>query len=164
VERRSVEAIVRSFEDARVRYLIVGGLAVVAHGYARFTGDVDLVIDLEPDNLRRALDALAGLEYRPRAPVALHEFGDPSRRREWRDAKGLTVFSLDSPRHPATEVDLFVESPIDFESAYSRAARFEIAPGLSATFVGRADLIAMKRAAGRPVDLEDIRRLEGGLS
>ena len=54
MERRSVESLVRALNEAGVRYLIVGGLAVVAHGHARFTGDVDLVVDLEADNARRA--------------------------------------------------------------------------------------------------------------
>lgn len=44
MEVRSVEAIVRALNDASVQYLIVGGLAVNAHGYERFTKDVDLVI------------------------------------------------------------------------------------------------------------------------
>jgi hypothetical protein len=57
VEQRSIEAIVRALNEARVRYLIVGGLAVVAYGYVRFTADLDLFVDLEEENLRRALDA-----------------------------------------------------------------------------------------------------------
>jgi hypothetical protein len=160
MERRSVEAIVRALNDSNVRYLIVGGLAVVAHGHARFTGDVDLVLDLEPDNAMGAVEALAGLDYRPRAPVPIREFADAARRREWVDSKGLTVFSLSSPAHPATEVDLFVEEPFDFDAVLGRAVRFEVAPGLAATFISRGDLIDMKRRAGRPVDLDDARVLE----
>jgi hypothetical protein len=45
-------------ERAGVRYLVVGGVAVVLHGYLRTTLDLDLVIQLEPDNLDRALTAL----------------------------------------------------------------------------------------------------------
>lgn len=160
MERRSLESIVRALEDANVRYLIVGGLAVVAHGHTRFTGDVDLVLDFEGDNALRAVEALAGLGYRPRAPVPMIEFADAARRREWIDAKGLTVFSTWSAEHRATEVDLFVESPIEFTAAFDRAARFEISPGVTATFVSLPDLIAMKRLAGRAVDLDDIRVLE----
>ncbi len=160
MERRSVEAIIRGLNEADVRYLVVGGLAVVAHGHARFTGDVDLVLDLDPANALRAVEALAALDYRPRAPVPLREFADPARRREWIEAKGLTVFSLASPAHPATEVDLFVEEPFDFAATHARAVRFEVAPGLAATFISRADLVDMKRRAGRPVDLDDARVLE----
>jgi hypothetical protein len=160
MERRSVEAIVRALQSAGVRHLIAGGLAVVAHGYVRFTADLDLVLDPDPDRLRAALAALAGLGYRPRAPVELEEFADPARRARWAREKGLTVFSLFSREHPATEIDLFVEPPFDFEPAHLRARRFEIAPGLEDTFVALSDLIAMKRAAGRPQDLLDAERLE----
>ncbi len=45
MEVRSIEAIVRSLNDAGVRYLIAGGLAVIAHGYTRVTQDVDLILD-----------------------------------------------------------------------------------------------------------------------
>ena len=48
MERRSVEAIVEGLNRAQVRYLIVGGLAVVAHGFVRFTADIDLVLDPDP--------------------------------------------------------------------------------------------------------------------
>lgn len=156
---RSVSALIQALNAADVRYLLVGGLAVVAHGYVRFTADVDVVLDLQDDNLRRALTALAGLGYRPRAPVAFDDFRDPAERAAWVRDKNLTVFSLYSPEHPATEVDLFVESPFDFEEAYARAVRLELAPGVVATFVGLHDLLALKRRAGRPQDALDIQQL-----
>ena len=161
MERRSVEALVRGLNDGGVRYLIVGGLAVAAHGVLRFTVDVDIVLDFDPQNLRRATKALGALGYRPRAPVPLEQFCDEAARQSWVREKGLTVFSLFSPEHGATEVDLFVEPPFDFDAAYARATRIDIASGVSATFVGRDDLIQMKRLAGRQQDLEDVRRLEG---
>lgn len=160
MERHSVEAIVGALNEARVRYLIVGGLAVVAHGYVRFTADVDLVLEPETAAMERAVAALAALGYRPRAPVAFTEFADPVRRAQWAREKGLTVFSAHSPQHPATEVDLFVELPFDFERAYAVARTLEVAPGRPATFVGVADLIEMKRRAGRPQDLQDVQNLK----
>jgi len=53
MEARSIEAIVRALNDGEVQYLIVGGLAVNAHGFERLTRDVDLVIGLESDNISR---------------------------------------------------------------------------------------------------------------
>lgn len=159
MQRDAVESIVRALDEASCRYLIVGGLAVVAHGYVRLTADLDLVLDFSPDNLRRGLGALANLSYRPRAPVPIEEFADPGKRVVWIRDKNLKVFSLHSPAHAATEVDLFVEAPFDFSQAYSRAERLEISPGLSATFVSFDDLIELKKRAGRPKDLDDIERL-----
>jgi len=60
-----VEAIVRALNGAHVRYLIVGGLAVVAHGYPRLTVDVDIVLNLERENVLRAMRALEVIGYRP---------------------------------------------------------------------------------------------------
>ena len=159
MEKSSVEAIANTLNAAAVRYLIAGGLAVVAHGYVRFTADLDVIIDLEPANVGRAVAALSQLGYQPRAPVGLSEFADPKKRAMWVREKGLTVFSLYSPEHPATEIDLFVELPLDFAHAYAGAARMDVAPGVPATFIGLDDLLRLKRQAGRPQDLLDIEKL-----
>ena len=160
MERRSVESIIESLNRAQVRYLIVGGLAVVAHGFVRFTADIDLVLDPDPAAMLRAIRALSDLGYRPRAPVPFEEFADAEKRRSWVREKSLTVFSVSSERHPATEIDLFVEMPFDFERAYADSDRFEVGTSVEATFVCRTDLIAMKRKAGRPQDLKDVIELE----
>ena len=159
MERRSVEAIFGALNGCGARYLVVGGLAVVAHGYVRLTADIDLVLDPDRKALRRAIAALSALGYRPRAPVEFAEFADPAQRRQWAREKGLTVFSVFSPGHRATEIDLFLEVPFDFERAYARAARFHLADGVDGTFVGLDDLIEMKRAAARPQDLDDVESL-----
>lgn len=164
MEKHSVEIIVGELNRNRVQYLIAGGLAVVAHGYVRFTADVDLLLAMDSENLSAAVSVLQGLKYRPRAPVDFKQFIDPARRRRWIEEKGLTVFSLFSPDHPATEIDLFVDPPLVFADAYSRALRMEVSPGIKATFCSLDDLIDMKKKAGRPIDMEDIvqlRKLSG---
>src|SRR5262249_23635116 len=81
MERRSVEAIFGALNGCGARYLVVGGLAVVAHGYVRLTADIDLVLDPDPGALKRAIAALESLGYRPRAPVEFAEFADAAKRR-----------------------------------------------------------------------------------
>jgi hypothetical protein len=154
-----LERIFAALEASRVRYLVVGGVAVVLHGHPRFTADLDLVIALDRPNLRAARAALEGLGYRPRAPVSLEQFVDPDVRRGWVEDKGMTVFSLWSPHFPATEIDLFASEPLPFEAAYARAARLDLGE-LTVTVASIRDLIALKRQAGRPQDLEDVRTLE----
>jgi len=154
-----VSAIFRALNAAGVRFLVVGGLAVVAHGYVRFTADVDLVLDLAAENARRAIEALASLGYRPRAPVPIEQFLDPDLRASWAREKSMLVFSLQSDRFAATEVDLFLEPPFNMQQASARSVRLEVAAGVEAPFIGLDDLIAMKQKAGRPSDLDDIRRL-----
>ncbi len=154
-----LERILAALANSGARYLVVGGVAVVLHGHPRFTADLDLVLALDPANLRRALDALARLGYRPRAPVSLDAFLDPATRVRWIEEKGLTVLSLWSSELPATEVDIFASEPFPFDAAYERAVRADLGSVL-VTVVSLPDLIALKRSAGRPQDLEDIRSLE----
>jgi hypothetical protein len=160
MKRDSVVAIVAALNESGVRYLIVGGLAVVAHGYVRFTADVDLLLSVDRDNLTRAVAALKTLGYRPRAPVNFEEFIDGSKRREWAQQKNMSVFSLFSDNHPATEIDLFLDSPIDFDAAYQRAFRQEVSPEVAANFCSFEDLIELKTLSGRPEDRADIETLK----
>ena len=143
MDKRSIEDVTRALNKANVRYLVVGGLAVIAHGYLRLTMDLDLFLDLHEDNLRKAVTALSGLGYRPQVPVPFEQFADANERARWIREKGMMVFSLHNPVRAATIVDLFVEEPIDFEKAYAAGCRMEVAPGLWAMFVSVADLIAM---------------------
>jgi len=160
-----IERVLVALSSAGARYLVVGGVAVVLHGHMRMTRDLDLVVDLEPENLRRTLEVLQELEYRPRAPVGLLDFLDPARRRSWIDQKGMRVFSLWSSRLRATEIDLFAEAPFDFEAAAARAVHVAVGEE-SVAVVSLEDLLALKLRAGRPVDLADVealRRLYSGL-
>lgn len=159
MRRSTLEAVCRAWNAGRVRYLVAGGLAVVAHGHVRFTADLDVVLDPDTPNLRRALAALASLGYRPRAPVPLDAFVDARERRRWVRQKRMKVFSLFSDRHRETEIDLFCEPPFRFARAYRVSVRKRIGSRTFARFVSLADLLRMKRQAGRPQDLEDIRRL-----
>ena len=156
----SLEAIFDALETAGVRYLVVGGIAVTVHGHIRATMDLDLVVELAPENAQRAVRALAGLGYRPQVPVRIEDFADPLRRREWSEQRNMQVFSLVSDLHAQTTVDLFVTEPFDFEREYRRAERAKIAPNIHARVLSLPALIAMKRAAGRALDLEDARQLE----
>jgi hypothetical protein len=161
VKQKSIESILAALNQTGVRYLIAGGLAVVAHGVVRFTADMDLILDMEQENLSRAVTVFASLGYRPRAPVPLSDFADEEIRKTWISEKGLTVFSLWSPSDPMTEIDLFVECPLDdFERAYSKALVLEPSPGIAASFVGLDDLLMLKARAARPQDLADIDKLK----
>jgi len=155
----SFEPIFRALDEAGARYVVVGGLAVVLHGYARLTADVDLVVDLAPGEAIKAVAALDRLGMVPRAPVSARDFADPDRRRAWIDEKGMRVFSMHDPRRPLIEVDLFVDPPIAVAELLARADWITIG-GRSVPVASIADLITMKRAAGRPKDLEDIAALE----
>lgn len=155
----SVRAIVEALNGAGVRYLVAGGLAVVAHGYLRYTKDVDLVIQLHPDNLRHAFEALAGLGYRPGIPVTTEEFLDAGNRDRWVREKDMTVFQLWSEDHRETSVDVFVREPFDFDREYAAALRKFLFGRIEVPVVSLPTLIDMKEAAGRPEDKIDVEHL-----
>ena len=155
----SVERIARGLNDSEVRFIVVGGLAVVAHGYGRQTQDLDLVIQLEPGSIHRAFKALAKLGYRPRVPVTADEFADPRRRAQLIADKGMMVLGFHSDRHRETPVDLFAAEPFDFAAEYAAALVEEVAPGVPVRIVRLEVLLRLKRGAGRPQDLADIAEL-----
>lgn len=74
----SVALLLQALNDAGVRALVVGGLAVNAHGYLRFTKDADLAVELVPENIERAFRALATLGYQPRIPITAAQLLIPS--------------------------------------------------------------------------------------
>ena len=155
----SLEAIASALRDADVRYLIVGGLAVAAHGHGRVTFDLDLVLQMHPENVRRAMAALESLGYHPTIPVPATQFADAAIRESWIRDKNMVVFQMHSDKHPETRIDLFVAEPFNFDNEYDSALVGDILPGLPARFVRLETLIQMKETAGREKDREDIRQL-----
>jgi nitrogen fixation protein len=160
MEVRSIETIVRALNAAKARYLIVGGLAVNAHGFVRLTRDVDIVLGLERENASRGLNALLQAGWRLAIPEKPEAFADAVTRERWRTEKNMIVLKLWSDEHRRTPVDIFVYEPFDFAAEFSQAARLEICPGLLAPVVTLETLLKMKRAAGRPQDLTDIEELK----
>lgn len=153
------EAFFDALDRRDVRYVVVGGLAVVLHGHPRLTGDVDLAVDLDPPEAAKAIAALQEMGLRARAPVDARSFADAEIRGSWIRDKGMRVFSMWDPTNPLLEVDLFVEHPIAFADLWARS---EVIP-LESTRVRVAsigDLITLKRLAGREVDRLDIEALE----
>ncbi len=151
-----VNEIFSALNRTEVRYLVAGGLAVVAHGHVRLTEDIDLILDLQSPQLEEALKALAVLGYRPRPPVDLLDFADPPTRESWIEGKGMVVFQLDSIQYPESGIDVFARVPFDFDQEYEGALVQELSPEVSVSFVALETLLDMKRRAGRPKDLLDV--------
>jgi len=156
----SLEAIVDALNRARVRFLVVGGLAVNAHGYLRYTKDVDLVVRLTREDILAAFRALEGIDYRPSVPITAEQFADPAMREAWRREKGMLVLKFWSDTHRETPLDVFIYEPFDFASEERVALRSSEPDALPAGFASIPSLVAMKRTAGRPQDLLDIDKLE----
>jgi len=127
-----------------VRYLIVGGYAVAAHGLPRYTGDFDTWIWLGQENARKVLDVVDAFGF---AGLGITE--DDFSRED-------SVVQLGYPPH---RIDLLTSiSGVAFEEAWPRRLTIEI-DGEVVGFIGRDDLITNKRTVGRPQDLADVARL-----
>ncbi|MEY2536741.1 MAG: hypothetical protein QOG67_481 [Verrucomicrobiota bacterium] len=155
---RDVEAILRALNDAEVRYLIVGGLAVVAHGYVRATVDMDIVLQLDHDNVLRAMAALKTIGYQPLIPVDASEFADHKVREKWIQEKQMIVFQMRNQEPQSTRLDIFVDEPFEFDEQFAKA-KWENVAGIASPILCLEELLRMKRDSGRPQDLADIEEL-----
>ncbi len=61
--------VIQTLNEADVRYTVVGGVATILHGAPRMTGDLDLAVTLEKENLLGFVGAMERLGYKPRVPV-----------------------------------------------------------------------------------------------
>ena len=159
MEVRSIEKIVKALNGAGVQYLIVGGIAVNAHGYERFTKDLDLVIGLERENIIRGLRTLMALGYNMRIPVTPEQFADPALREQWRREKNMVVLQFWSDEHRRTPIDVFVHEPFDFKKELARALHLPVFGSESAPIVSYEALLELKASTGRTQDLLDVEKL-----
>ena len=157
------EGLFKALNDAGIRYLLTGGVAVNFHGLPRMTFDVDLIVLFEPENLERLTALLESLGYTPRLPVAASGLADPATRDAWRRDKGLLAYTFMHPSQPMAEVDVMLDAPAPFEELAAR--RVDVPFGSTTVpLISRADLIATKLGSPRQQDLCDVealRKLEG---
>jgi predicted nucleotidyltransferase len=145
------ERILEALAGHAVDYVIVGGLAVQTHGHVRTTVDVDLFPRPDSSNLARLADALNALDAQVLNPGAEKVTIDAAM------LPRATLWQF-ATRHGA--IDVLHEAPGAPTYDELRARALEIQLGdLTLAVVGRDDLISMKRASGRPADLEDIAAL-----
>ena len=136
--------LLRLFNAGQVRYLVIGGYAVIQYAEPRFTADLDLWVGTDRRN--------AGAVY-----SALREFGAP--------LSELTVDDFAEEGYfyqmgvPPVRVDVLMGIPgIGFEEAWDRRVEIDF-DGLSVPFIAREDLITAKHASGRPQDMIDVQSL-----
>ncbi len=145
------ERILETLAQHDVDYVIVGGLAVQTHGHVRTTVDIDVFPRPEPANLARLADALNALDARVLNP------GSEGVPIDARTLPRATLWQF-ATRHGA--VDVLLDAPGAPRYGDLRKRALEVSLGeLKLAIAGRDDLISMKRASGRPVDLEDIAAL-----
>ncbi len=128
----------------RIEYLLVGGYAVSFHGYPRPTGDLDVWVAVHPDTANKLVAALTTFGF-PNAASAAAEFLTPGR-----------VVRMGVP--PVRIEVLTAITGVDFAACHARRVQTTI-DGVPVCLIAKSDLIANKRAAGRPKDLNDLQHL-----
>ncbi len=134
----------KSFQRHEVKYVVIGGVASVLHGVPRATFDLDILIEASTQNAERLLAALTDAGF---GTAALTDAQDVV-------AHEITVFN------DRVRIDVQTWTPgLSFSDAWQRR-KIVTYQGQDFFIVAREDLIASKRAAGRAVDLDDVRLLE----
>lgn len=151
--------IFKELNAKRVKYLVVGGIAVNLYGFARATGDLDIVILLETENIKKMLSVIKHLKLKPRIPVNIEDLLDAGVRESWIREKNLKVFSLSDPTSPMEQVDILLEHDLDFKRAYEDREVVQ-AGTVKIPLVSLSDLIKMKNSVGRERDVIDVKALK----
>jgi predicted nucleotidyltransferase len=137
------------FAAHRVEFLLIGGQAVIAHGYPRLTKDMDLWVRPTAENGKRVLAALSDFGM-PLTDFDAGRFSDPS-----------IVIMLG--RDPF-RIDLLTSIPaVEFDAAWGRRTSTTL-DGIEIPLISREDLLANKRAVGRLQDLADVEAIESVIS
>lgn len=146
-------ALLRRLTEAGVDFVVIGGVAAIAHGSVQITRDLDIAYALDPENLDRLGQALVGLGATLRGVTEDVPFVP-----DGRTLRRTRVLTLDTP-----EGRLDVLAAPDGSPGYPALRAGAIAVTVSGVEVRIAaidDLIAMKKAAGRPKDLVAVEELE----
>ncbi|MDA2955701.1 MAG: hypothetical protein O3B17_07650 [Actinomycetota bacterium] len=137
---------VELFVAKDVRFLVVGGYALAAHGYPRATDDFDAWVWANSENAEKIVECLA-------------EFGFGSLNLSTGDF--TTLDQVVQLGYPPYRIDIITSiSGVEFESAWANRLLVDV-DGMQVPFIGRDDLLRNKRATGRPKDLLDVERLTG---
>lgn len=150
------ERILRALAEHGVEYVLIGGLAVQTHGHVRTTNDADLIPAPQPANLKRLAAALRALDARVL---------NPGEEKTEISAKMLPTATIWQFATRDGGIDVLHEVPggRPYEELSARALRVGLGD-IEVAVVDLDDLIQMKLARGRPVDLADVAALtdEGG--
>lgn len=138
---------IKAFNECHVDYILVGGYAVIYHGYGRTTGDLDLWVRANEENYKRIEKAFR-IFHMPLGDMTLDNF--------------LSIEKFDVFKYGRSPVKIDVMTVckgLNFEEVFLHSSITTI-QDVAIRVIDIRDLLAAKRAAGRPKDLDDITELE----
>ena len=146
--------VARSLKQHKMPYAVVGGHAVAIHGAIRGTVDIDLITRWSKSNLERMEAAMSDIGLVSRLPITASNLFDY--KKEYMENKNLFAWNFYNPKKPLEQVDLVLTHDLSAVSTKS----VQIGEKDSLKIISLKDLIIMKKKAGRPQDLEDVKALE----
>lgn len=147
-----------SLNRHKIRYLVIGGIAVNLHGFLRLTMDVDIAVDTETDQSSLWEKVCAELNLKPRQPVTWQQMYSATERRLLRMEKNLIAFCVLSAQPEDPIVDILFDVDETFAKLWEKKQMIEV-QGIPVPVISVPDLITMKKNVGRPKDLADIAQL-----
>ena len=150
--------ILREFQKQKVKYVLVGGIAVNLLGSLRSTADMDIVVEMSNDNLRRVVSILKRKGYHVKRPVDPMGIANEKIRHDWIHNKHMKAFNF-YKEDELKEVDIIIESPVSYEEAKKGALKIKIEDTVLPV-ISIDNLIKMKKNTGRSVDKFDIEELK----
>ena len=137
--------LLKLFNDNQVKYLVIGGYAFIQYAEPRYTKDLNLWVSTDAANASAVFKAL-------------RDFGAPLAGMTEQDFAEEGYFY--QMGNPPVRVDILMGIPgVKFKEAWENRLEVNF-EDLSVAFISKKDLIAAKRAAGRPQDLIDVSMLE----
>ena len=155
------EEILRAFQKQKVKYVLVGGIAVNLLGSMRSTADLDILVEMSDDNLKKIVKILKRRGYRVKQPVDPMRIADRETREDWIKNKHMKAFNF-YKEDELKEVDIILESPVSFEEAKKSAIRVRV-DDFTLPVISIDKLIKMKWKTGRPVDrlyIEELKKIK----
>ncbi len=152
------EEILMAFQEQKVKYVLVGGIAVNLLGSMRSTTDLDILVEMSDNNLKKIAAIMKKYGYRVKQPVDPMKIADKETREDWIKNKNMKAFNF-YKADELKEVDIIIESPVSFEEAGKKPIRIKIGD-LVLPVISIDKLIKMKKNTGRTIDKLDIEELK----
>lgn len=147
------DRVLQAFEINKVSYSIVGGYAVALHGAPRGTVDIDCIIKHSKEDFINCERALKSIGLESRLPLNAEEVFNF--RQEYIEKRNMIAWTFINPMNPLECIDIIITH--DLRSLRSVRYKFGLH---KVSVLSIDDLLDMKKASGRPQDLEDIKALE----
>ena len=145
--------------NRRVDYVLIGGLAIALHGIERATMNIDVTVAMTPANFAALVEMARELGMTPVLPVPLEALSNVDQLAQWHRERNLEAFALRAPGAAGVTLDVLLYPPLDYPQMRRHAVTFQ-AGDVTVVVACIDDLIALKQAVGRPIDIADIEHLK----